>query len=152
MNKQKVSLDDIRPVIEEQLHQGKEVTFRIKGNSMFPFLVSDLTDVTLVKPGDKCHKYDVVLFQTKDGKYIMHRIIKATETEYITMGDALKTKEKTTNKQIIGRMNSYTTLDKHVDCDAKLYIRKVKLWVFLRPFRRILLGLMRRINRSKIYE
>ncbi len=152
MNKQTVSLNDIRQVIEEQLNQGKEVTFRIKGNSMLPFLVSDVTDVTLVRPLDKCTRYDVVLFQTKEGKYIMHRIIKTIEDEYITMGDALKTREKITQKQIIGVMKSFQTADKIVDCDALSYKRKVILWVLLRPFRRILLGLYRKIKRSETHE
>ena len=145
-------MEELRPVIDEQLRQGKDVTFRIKGNSMFPFLHSGKTDVTLTSAPKGCLRNDVILFQTDGGKYIMHRIVRVEQGYYITMGDGLVSKEKAAADQVVGVMKSFSYKGKVRSVENRSYRFSVCLWNLLRPFRSIILGLHRRLFRSYYHE
>ena len=145
MTSKKETKSGILPLIEEQLLLGKQVSFKVKGTSMFPFLHSGRTEVTLYKPDVEPKKYDIVLFKVKD-KYVLHRIIKMNKDIYIVMGDALKKKEYVKKEQIIGVVKEIKVDGVLVDIHAKKYERKVKQWVIFRVARRFLLHYLRRIE------
>jgi len=149
MNRHVVSLEGLRPLIDEQLHQGKDVTFRVKGNSMFPFLRTDQTDVTLTSPPETCKKMDVILFRTEAGKYILHRIVKVEGDKYLTMGDGLRTKETTSKRQVVAIMKAFSYKDKTTSADSQSYRFKVRIWICLSPFRSLMLGVFHRLERHK---
>ena len=57
----KVTLEQLLPVIEEMLAAGGEVTFTPNGNSMYPMLYHGIDTVTLKKPNGRLKKYDLPL-------------------------------------------------------------------------------------------
>ncbi len=148
MNKTAAENNGILPLIEEQLLLGKQVTFKVKGGSMFPFLLSDETDVTLEKPNRQSAKYDIILYKTKDGKYVLHRIIKIRQEMLILMGDALKRKEQVLQEQVIGVVTTIKNGNSTTSATNPRYLRRVKLWVGLRFLRRGLLFVMRHFRRT----
>lgn len=71
-----VSLDEAMPVILDMLKNGNTVSLVVKGNSMFPFLISGRDKVFLKAGTNPLKKGDIVLYKTRNGKYALHRISK----------------------------------------------------------------------------
>lgn len=86
MSEKQVTLDELMPLIREQLAGGQSVTFFPHGISMLPLLREGRDSVTLSAPPEKLKKYDIPLYQRKDGQYVLHRVIKVGDT-YTCMGD-----------------------------------------------------------------
>lgn len=74
------------PLIREYLAAGKTVKFSPRGISMLPMLRQGIDSVVLSPLPERLKKYDLPLYQRDDGKYILHRIVKAGET-YTCIGD-----------------------------------------------------------------
>ncbi len=86
MQKTSVKLDDIMPIMREQLARGQSVKFTPRGTSMQPMLVGDRDQVILSPLPEKLKKYDLPLYQRDDGAYVLHRIMKAGDT-FTCIGD-----------------------------------------------------------------
>ena len=107
----------------------------IVGTSMFPMLRQG-KDTVLLKPIDRAiKKYDVVLFQRDNGKYVLHRVLKANNGDYIICGDNQYKKEyRIKDHNMIAIMDGFYRKEKFVSIDNfwyKLYTRLVSLF---RPF------------------
>ena len=81
-----VRLEQVMPLIREQLASGRTVRFSPRGISMLPMLRYGLDDVILSPLPEKLRKYDLPLYQRDDGHYILHRIVKVADT-YTCIGD-----------------------------------------------------------------
>lgn len=129
------------PLIKEQI-LNHDITLKVSGNSMLPFYKDQKTIVTLTKV-DELFKYDVILYKYK-GRYILHRIIKFEDDLIICRGDGLISKEDIEYKDVIAVVKSHKNNDKSINSNNKAYLFKVKLWILLRPIRRVLLKFVRR--------
>ncbi|MEG1579651.1 MAG: S24/S26 family peptidase [Bacteroidaceae bacterium] len=78
--------DQFMPHIRELISNGHTVSLRLKGNSMRPFLES-LRDKALLAPCTQPQKGDAILAQIKDGRYVLHRIVKIEGNNITLMGD-----------------------------------------------------------------
>ena len=140
-------MDDIVLVMEEHLAKEGKVTFRVKGSSMSPFLVSQVTAVTIVTPKEY-RKGDVVLFKANEGKYILHRIVREKEDCFITQGDALYSRENCPRTNVIGKMESFETGGKLTLAESKTYRMQVVMWKIAKPFVRAWQSLRRRLGKK----
>ena len=134
--------------IEEAIRQAREgvrVTFPVKGQSMLPFIIGGKESVILHRPG-LIDVGDVVLAWVDGNRYVVHRIIKLDYDRVTLMGDGNLTTEHCALSDIKARVT-------HV-VDAKdkthyLYNRwrmlGAKVWYWLRPIRRYLLAIYRRL-------
>ena len=72
---------------EEELDKKGILVYTNKGNSMYP-LIRQGKDVLIIK---KCNtrlkKMDVPLYKRESGQYVLHRIIKVNENDYVIRGD-----------------------------------------------------------------
>lgn len=68
--------------------EGHTVTIPVRGNSMLPFLADGRDAVTLVRcrPAD-LHPGDVVMARSKDGKTVLHRLIRREADRLFLRGD-----------------------------------------------------------------
>jgi hypothetical protein len=149
MNKQIVSIAELIPLISEKVDAGGKITIRVKGTSMTPFLIDAITDVTLVKPMTPLQRLDVILYQASKGNYALHRIVRVTADYLVICGDALTQNEYIPVASVIARVYSFSTEGKLTSCVNKKYLSRVRLWLFFRPIRRILLGLNHLLTRRK---
>lgn len=133
--------EDLVNLIKEQINH-TNITIKVKGTSMRPFFRDGLTKITLEKK-QKIKKYDVILF-SYHGRYLLHRIIKIKDTNITVQGDGLTSKELIKEEDIIALVKFHELKQKIVFKDNKWYLFKVKLWRFLRPFRRLMLKLVKR--------
>ena len=139
-------------IIEEAIRlvrEGVNVTLPVKGQSMLPFIIGGKESVILHSPGGLVDVGDVVLAWVDGKRYVVHRIIKLDYDRVTLMGDG--------NVAVTEhcRLNDIKARVTHV-VDAKdrthyLYNRwrmlGAKVWYWLRPIRRYLLAIYRRVKR-----
>ncbi|MDR2919681.1 MAG: S24/S26 family peptidase, partial [Tannerella sp.] len=65
---------------------GKQVTLKVKGNSMLPFIVGGLDSVVLQKQ-ESYRRGDVVLAEVGQSRFVLHRIIRIDGNVVVLMGD-----------------------------------------------------------------
>ena len=81
MLEREIKLDDVMPLIKEKLASGQEVIFSPHGTSMLPFLKEGRDSITLKAPPARLKKYDIPLYQRKNGQYILHRVVDVMEKD-----------------------------------------------------------------------
>lgn len=133
----KYQLKDYEHVIRGVLESGGEFQIYPRGTSMQPLLWEDRDWVTLVKPVHPPAVRDIILYQRKDGSYVLHRILKKEEKSYVLCGDNQVWLEKGIEPgQIIGVVNALGINGKRYEKDSmrmKLYER---IWCFM-PLRKL---------------
>jgi signal peptidase I len=127
--------------ISESLKQGQSVSFMVKGNSMKPFFIDGSTEVFLNKKDDY-HKGDVCLFKYKDN-YILHRLIKIKEYQYIFRGDHLYHYEQISEGNILGFVYRFKRNHKVIDSSSLLYKIKVNIYLLYKSLKMVLRKLIR---------
>ena len=124
------------------LAEGQEVVLLTKGGSMMPFLRSERDSVALRKL-EKVEVGDIVLAHLGGGRYVLHRIIAIDGDKVTLMGDGnIKGTESCLKSDISG------TVVRILKASGKEYVPgKGRWWRALKPFRRCILGVYRRIIR-----
>lgn len=121
------------------LREGREVEFRPKGSSMLPFIRGDVDSVVLVRK-DSVEAGDIVLARVGT-RYILHRVIRVEGEKITMMGDGnVRGTESCTAADVLG------TVVQIVRPSGKARTPgKGRLWKAIRPVRRYLLAIYRRI-------
>lgn len=81
-----VSMEDLAPLFRECLSHGQSVRFSPKGTSMLPLLRQKIDSVVLSPLQGNLRKYDIALYQRKNGQYVLHRVVQVGQT-YTCIGD-----------------------------------------------------------------
>lgn len=138
MNKNALTLADMMPVIRETLAEGKSVRFNPQGTSMLPMLHPGRDTVVLSPLPETLKKYDLVLYQRKDGSFVLHRIVAVSQT-YTCMGDHQFHRETgLEQRQMIGLVTEFVRNGKTVKVTAPGYRIYCMVWHYSRFFRRCL--------------
>lgn len=89
-----MSIEDIVPLIKEQLNYNGTVRFTPKGNSMLPTLRNNKDSVTLKSPLFPLKKYDIAFYVRDNGRmyYIELLIYQKTEPTQCVVIISLSTK------------------------------------------------------------
>ena len=106
-----------------------------KGKSMRPLFKTGRDAVVLKKVDKEIKKYDVVLYQDRSGKYILHRVIGKKDGVFIIRGDNTFRRELVKEERILAYLISFNRQGKHhtvEDFGYKLYSR---VWNFIYPIR-----------------
>ena len=130
-----VLLEDAAVLMEE----GREVCFTPLGNSMLPFIRGGRDSVRLRKQ-DSVAVGDIILARLPGPRYVLHRVI-GTDGGHITlMGDGnIRGTERCPAADVLGTV---TAIEKNGKARKP---GKGRLWRFLRPVRRYLLAIYRRL-------
>ena len=136
-------------IVEEAIRlveEGMSVTLPVNGNSMLPFIIGGKESVILQKP-DNLKVGDVVLAWTDGYRYVVHRIISIDGNQVTLMGDG----------NLVGtehcQLGDIKAIATHVvdakgrrhDLYSKWRCKAAKAWWHLRPIRRYLLAIYRRL-------
>lgn len=117
------------------LGEGREVSFTPKGTSMLPFIRGGKDTVTLKKI-DTVEVGDIVLAHLPDSRYVLHRVIGIDGDGLEIMGDGnLVGTEKCRTEDVLG---TAVLINAHKPS-------KGRLWRRLKPVRRYLLAIYRRL-------
>ena len=136
-------------IIEEAIRlvrEGVNVTLPVNGNSMLPFIIGGKESVILHAPGLTAVG-DVVLAWVDGYRYVIHRIINIDGDRVTLMGDGnVRGTEHCLLKDVKARVTHVVSADnKKRDLYSRWRVRAAKLWYWLRPIRRYLLAIYRRI-------
>lgn len=149
MEKKRVKLSEMLPVIEETLAAGGTVKLPITGTSMLPLLVWGRDTVTLTAVNAPLKKYDLPLYRRKDGAFVLHRVVKAdADGTYTMCGDNQWVKETgICDEQLIGVVCEITRKGKTFSVQSKKYKLYVRVWHFLLPVRKYLVKLRGKLSK-----
>lgn len=135
MRKVSVKLDDLMPLIREQLAEGKSVQFSPQGVSMLPMLRQGRDTVTLSPLPPRLRKYDLPLYQRVNGQYVLHRVVSVGDT-YTCIGDNQIVYEKgLTHGQMIALVTDFTRDGRAHSVNDPSYRLYCILWHYSRPIR-----------------
>lgn len=136
---------------EEYLEKNGSMTYSNVGTSMMPLLKQGRDLFTVTKKGsERCRKYDVVLYRRPPDKYVLHRVVKVRENDYVILGDNCINKEYgITDDDILGVMTSFVHKGKQHTVNDMTYRIYSHLWVDLSFFRVKLKKLRMKMKRRK---
>jgi hypothetical protein len=136
-NERQASMEQLLPLIQEQLTRGKQVKFSPRGTSMLPMLRQGRDSVTLSPLPSKLNKYDLPLYRRDNGQFVLHRVIDAGET-YTCMGDNQFVPEPNLRHgQMIGLVTAFCRDGKEISVRSPGYRLYCRLWHFSRPLRHL---------------
>lgn len=123
------------------LGEGHEVILLTKGGSMLPFIRGE-KDSVLLKKRSAVEVGDIVLAEIGEGKYVLHRILSRDGEKLTLMGDGnLKGTESCLTADVLGTVLKIVTPGGRMKSPSK-----GRVWKWLRPVRRYLLAIIRRIR------
>lgn len=128
--------DELLPLIKERLEAGHLVQhLPFRGISMLPMLRQEKDSVELSPLPEQLKPYDLPMYQRKDGKMVIHRIVAVKEDYYVCMGDNTEQFEKVFQEQMIGIVSAFWRGDKRIEVTSPLYRLYCRLWRPTRPLR-----------------
>ena len=137
---------------EQMLESEGQLIYTNVGTSMLPLIRQGRDLMIIEKPNGRLKKYAVPLYKRADGKYVIHRILKVSDKDYVICGDNCWQKEYgITDANIIGELVGVVRDGKEISLDSwqcKLYAH---LWCDLFPIRAVVLrgiSVIRRIRRK----
>ena len=69
--------------IEQIIAEKGIYTGLTRGTSMWPLIHQGRDNIIIVRPRGRLKKYDVPVYRTPGGKYIMHRIVRVRAEDYV---------------------------------------------------------------------
>ena len=122
---------------EQELAQKGFLLYTTVGRSMRPFLRSGEDLMRIQARGEeRLRSGDVVLYRRDSGKYVLHRIVRVREKDYILCGDnCWQLEPGIRDDQILGVLTEVIRKGQPMDVAAFGYKVKVNLWWLLYPVR-----------------
>ena len=143
-----VDMKDIAAVIGEAIDRGQSVELSPRGKSMLPLLREGRDSVTLSPKGDMLRKYDLPLYRRADGSYVLHRVVRVRENDYVMCGDNQYINEcGITHSQIIAVVTKIRRGKRSFGVDDFGYRLYSALWCISRPVRHFVYRVIRKLKK-----
>ena len=121
------------------MNEGREVSFTPLGSSMLPFIKGGKDSVRLKKMPE-VEVGDILLVRLPGPRYVLHRLIRKDGSDLTLMGDGnIAGVETCKAGDVLGTVTAIIK-DKRTVVPGK-----GRIWRALKPFRRYILGIYRRI-------
>lgn len=143
-----VSQTKFLDAVVETAKEGYDVTISLRGYSMRPFLEHNRDKGVLKVIDRKLQVGDVVLAKISPKQYVLHRIIFVDDKKVQMLGDGNKMPDPIiplSEVKLIAKGFIRKGSDKVDYVDDKLFRTYSKVWMKLRPIRRYLLAIWRRL-------
>ncbi len=146
-----VRLEQLFPLMQEQLALGQSVKFTPQGTSMRPTIYGGRDQVILSPLPEKLKKYDLPLYRREDGQFVLHRIVKVGQT-YTCVGDnQFILEEGVPQEWMIALTTGFVRKGKYYSTDSFGYRIYCRIWHWTRPVRHFGLrcgqAILRRLKR-----
>ena len=143
-------MDKLR--FEDYIEQEGKLIYKNVGTSMMPLIRQGKDLMVIEKPQGRLKKYDVPLYKRDSGQYVLHRILKVRENDYVICGDHCYRKEYgITDRNIIGVLTAVIRDGKEIPVTDRRYRMYVRLWCDFFHIRALILiakTIPRRIRRK----
>lgn len=135
MLEKEYQLEELMPLIRERLAMGHSVKFFPRGISMRPMLRQGIDSVVFSPLPEKLCKYDLPLYQRKNGQYVLHRIVEAGQT-YTCVGDnQFQLERGLEHSQMIALVTAFYRKDRKHDVREPGYRLYCRFWHYSRGIR-----------------
>lgn len=125
------SFEEMMLTLKSVVSSGGSMSFVPAGRSMFP-TIRDRKDTVTISAPTNIKKYDIVLYRRRNGKFVLHRIVRVLDDNaYIMCGDAQFMLEYPVEKEyIIGKVSRIKRGKLIIDCESLNFFEKayVHLW------------------------
>lgn len=133
--------------LRELTEEGREVSMRISGNSMSPFLIHERDCICFKKPDRPLKVGDMVFFERKNGQFVMHRIWKVRPEGYYIVGDAQKEIEgPVAENQIFAVITKVQRKGKWIGSEDFWWKFFAHIWIHMIPLRFVLVKLYGKVK------
>lgn len=122
-----------------QLQSDGRANLPVTGHSMLPMLRPGRDSVMLAKAG-ALKKGDIPLYQRENGRYVIHRIVKMKNGNYICCGDHQYVPETVAPSQVLAVVTGFTRKGKARSCNGCGYRAYRWLWTHTFFMRRPILA------------
>ena len=120
---------------EDVIERDGRLIYTNVGDSMRPLIRQDKDILIIEKPVGRLKKYDP-LYKRDSGQYVLHRILKVRERDYVICGDNRYSKEYgITDRHIIGVLTAVVRDGKEIPITDRRYRLYVHLWCDFFPIR-----------------
>lgn len=114
---------------EEELEKNGILIYTNRGDSMMPLLRENRDLIHIRKTNGRCKKYDVPLYKRDSGQYVLHRILKVRDRDYVICGDNRWQREYgITDRHILGVLEGITRDGVYIPVTDKRYRFYVHVW------------------------
>ena len=118
-----------KTTFEEEIERTGKLVYKNVGNSMMPLIKQGRDLLIIEKTDGRLKKYDIPLYKRDNGQYVLHRILKVRENDYVICGDNRYNKEYgITDKNIIGVLTGMVRNGREISFASYKYRLYVHLW------------------------
>ena len=149
IKKQAVPMEELFKVIRLQLENGGRARLTVTGSSMMPLFRNRRDTVELIPVSRKQERGQIILYRRESGQFVLHRIVKLTDTGYICCGDNEANPEPVNHGQLLAVVDGYTRKGKKGSLNSFGYRFYVFLWIHLFFLRRPYIALRRFCGKIK---
>ena len=136
--------------VERELRENGVYASVTKGASMRPLFRTNRDMIILKVPTEEPKRYDVVLYRTRSGKYVLHRIVKVLPEKFLIRGDNTYTLEHVEKSRILAVLTEFNRKGKKHTVNDVSYRIYSRIWNFIYPVRALYVKLRRLAG--KIYR
>ncbi len=133
---------------EEEIKKSGRIIYTNVGDSMMPYIKRGRDVLVISEVNGRLNKYDVPLYKRDSGQYVLHRILKVRENDYVICGDNRWNKEYgITDRHIIGILTGVIRDGQEIPVTSRKYRIYVHLWCDLFPVRAFILRVCQFVKR-----
>ena len=135
---------------EEILADEGRLVYSNVGDSMLPLIRQGRDLVVIERPTGRLKKYDVPLYRRDGGQYVLHRVLKVRQNDYVLCGDNRWRRETgITDGHVRGVLTAVVRDGKELPVTDWRYRLYVHLWCDLFPLRAFLLMAIHVLKRKR---
>lgn len=133
----KAKAEDIFAMAEHLFNNGNTVWIVVSGMSMYPFLREDIDMVELARTGlANIKNGDIVLIKRVSGEFVLHRVIKKSNSGIFIMGDAQQWIEGPVSEdQLKAVAINISRSSRIISCNNFMLKTLVRSWMLVIPIR-----------------
>lgn len=138
---------------EEILERDGRLIYSSVGDSMLPMIRQGRDLLVIEKPAGRLKRYDIPLYKRDNGRYVLHRILKVRDKDYVICGDnRYRPEYGITDRHIIGVLTAVITDGVEKPLTGMRYGLYVFFWCRLFCVRALILrvvSFMKRVGRRR---
>ena len=142
-----------KSTFEEIIERDGKLLYTNKGDSMMPLIREGCDILVIEKTNGRLKRFDIPLYRRDNGQYVLHRIIRIRQNDYVICGDNRVSPEYgITDRHIIGVLTSVIRNGREIPVRSRQYKLYAYLWHLLFPLRYVIkkISCLLRKRRKKI--
>lgn len=137
-----------KSTFEEEIEKSGKIIYTNVGDSMMPFIRQGRDVLVISRAEGRLKLYDVPLYKRDSGQYVLHRILKVRENDYVICGDNRWNREYgITDRHIIGVLTGVIRNGKEIRVTDRKYRIYGHLWCDFFPVRAFIIRIRQFLKR-----